>query len=174
MNVRTDTKMPPMGVVEEICTASPVDKFMVWLATHDLSLVDGARFWRVAVLRECLPNPDGEFEFGHPVIVGCYTLDLYCQHRWPEGCTFDERHYHYEPGAGALPDGQFTGRTYAECKRNALARGWKFHRRTGEGDVDVTCPVCAKHGPGTEKVTSPGAGGGLAAAARRFEEGTSR
>lgn len=75
------------------------------------------------------------------MIVGCYSLHLYC--------VYDElpTWYHHEHGDEPVPFGfhayrefpaEFDGRTEAECKRQARKRGWKFR------DGDVLCPRCAK------------------------------
>lgn len=88
------------------------------------------------------------------MITGCYTLHLYCRHRWPDGSNYDARHY----GDPA----EYTGRTYAECKRSAMKQGWRFQRRAGTpGDDDVTCPICARYGAGTELPTDLELGGHL-------------
>lgn len=63
LQVDTDTLMPPFGVAEALLpTLSGADLFRFWLQTH-VDSVDGPRFWRTAVLRECLPDPDGELMF---------------------------------------------------------------------------------------------------------------
>lgn len=59
------------------------------------------------------------------MIVGCYSMDLYCRN--------DFRH------ADGVRPAQFTGRTFAACKRDAIGAGWRFHR-----DGDVTCPRCIR------------------------------
>lgn len=58
------------------------------------------------------------------MIVGCYSLDLYCRN--------ESRHDSVRPA-------QFTGRTFAACKRDAIASGWRFHL-----DGDVSCPRCVR------------------------------
>jgi len=60
--------------------------------------------------------------------VSCYTMDLYCDHQATE-------HEH-----GEFPH-TFTGRTNAECKREAKAAGWKWHANGG-----VSCPKCQSKG----------------------------
>lgn len=67
-------------------------------------------------------------------VIGCYTLDLYCRfaaasHGGDAGTR--EHPFNYFPH-------QFTGETFAECKRAARKRGWTFQR-----DGDATCPICA-------------------------------
>lgn len=62
-------------------------------------------------------------------MIGCYTLDLYCQHREAKGHA---RLYG--------PD-QFTAETGAECRRDARRRGWKLNMQTHE----ATCPKCMNH-----------------------------
>ncbi len=65
------------------------------------------------------------------MIVGCYTMDLYCAN-WhdkdPSTCV--------GVSPGYAP--QFTGQTEAQCKRQARKAGWKFSR------WDAICPACAK------------------------------
>ena len=57
------------------------------------------------------------------MIVGCYSMDLYCDR---EFCKADlGTHWSY------------TGQTEAECRRGARKAGWIFHR-SGR----VTCPEC--------------------------------
>jgi hypothetical protein len=46
--------------------------------------------------------------------VGCYTLDLYCDHKHNVPV---ERQVH-----------QFTGQTKSECVKKAKEYGWKFHK----------------------------------------------
>lgn len=71
------------------------------------------------------------------MIVGCYTLDLYCRYSATsrsvkEGVTlpFDRRHYNNSA--------QTTGRNLREAKREAVEAGWRF------SGGDVTCPECVK------------------------------
>jgi len=54
-----------------------------------------------------------------------YTLDLYCDHINP-------RH-----PFNAFPH-TFVGETFAECARQARAKGWDVHHR----DRTATCPIC--------------------------------
>lgn len=62
LTIETNTPMPPFGVVEAIMpSACGPDEFLFWMQTHTDPL--GAKFWRTAVLRECLPNPDSELAF---------------------------------------------------------------------------------------------------------------
>lgn len=61
------------------------------------------------------------------MIVGCYTMDLYCD-------ASDHKSVATRRGGW-----QYTGETAGECKRKAKADGWKFHR-----DGEVSCPECAK------------------------------
>lgn len=58
--------------------------------------------------------------------AGCYSLDLYCDHK-NEDHSFEE-----------FPH-QFTGRTFDDCAKPARKRGWQFHR-----DGTATCPKCTK------------------------------
>lgn len=60
------------------------------------------------------------------MIVGCYTLDLYCD------VTYRKHPWDYR-----FPH-QFTGETFGECKKQAQRYGWIFHRNS-----TVTCPHCA-------------------------------
>lgn len=64
LQVETDTLMPPFGVAEVLVDATWLaasDPFRFWLQTHTDPV--GPKFWRTAVLRECLPDPDGELMF---------------------------------------------------------------------------------------------------------------
>lgn len=62
LTVETNTLMPPFGVVEAIMpNVCGPDEFLFWMQTHTDPL--GPKFWRTAVLRECLPDPDGELMF---------------------------------------------------------------------------------------------------------------
>lgn len=67
------------------------------------------------------------------MIVGCYSLDLYCA-RGPNNGK------NAAPTCKGLNPGQFTGRTEAECKREARSKGWRFLIVKG----DVVCPWCAR------------------------------
>lgn len=65
------------------------------------------------------------------MIVGCYTMDLYCD-------VPDAR-----AGTDHPPDEfphVFTGQTARRCRRAAMARGWKFLR----DGVRAVCPKCAR------------------------------
>jgi hypothetical protein len=76
------------------------------------------------------------------MIVGCYTIHLYCDTgnakpgMTDDGKPYSERVHGYEQGFG-----EFTGHTEGECKRAArrAARraGWRFGR-----DGRVYCPRC--------------------------------
>lgn len=66
------------------------------------------------------------------MIVGCYTLDLYCD---VEGCTYNLR-------AGQLQPSQYTGVAGTECKRAARKDGWRF--QDADDGQRAICPVCAK------------------------------
>lgn len=57
------------------------------------------------------------------MIVGCYSMDLYCDVKDAFGCR-------------AYP-GQFTGRTESECIRKARKAGWRVVKN---GSPDVACP----------------------------------
>lgn len=70
------------------------------------------------------------------MIVGCYTLDLYCRY-WedqPRGVSafcntnFDWNHKIF----------QYTGRTRAECLREARKDGWLVNLKTRK----CICPEC--------------------------------
>ena len=67
------------------------------------------------------------------MIVGGYTLDLYCDNK-------STQHAHgwidiNDVGRGKFPK-QFTGRTYTGCAAEARRNGWKI-----KGDVAI-CPDC--------------------------------
>jgi hypothetical protein len=62
----TDTAMPPFGVAQLLVgdTVPSTDLFRFWLLSHtDVNMIAGPRFWRTAVLRECLPDVDAALEF---------------------------------------------------------------------------------------------------------------
>lgn len=59
--IETNTQMPPFGVAEALAPVRGTELFLFWLQTHTDPL--GAKFWRTAVMRECLPDPDGELMF---------------------------------------------------------------------------------------------------------------
>lgn len=67
------------------------------------------------------------------MIVGCYTLDLYCKN-YPEPWVKSDRHDYKEHFPTA-----YTGHTLAECKRDARRDGWRFTR-----DGDCICPICTQ------------------------------
>lgn len=54
-----------------------------------------------------------------------YTLHLYCDHSNPRHGYFE---FPYE----------YTGETFAQCARQARAKGWVIHRATRT----ATCPKC--------------------------------
>lgn len=69
------------------------------------------------------------------MIVGCYTLDLYCdvplddwRHRVNTG---------YTRGYGVA---QYTGKTGSGCRVQARYDGWKLDLAAGT----ATCPTCVK------------------------------
>lgn len=68
------------------------------------------------------------------MIVGCYTMDLYCDE---QGCK-NATARHTSDGRGA-PPGQFYGETAGECRRAARRAGWKLSRRDGQGHA--SCPL---------------------------------
>jgi hypothetical protein len=59
------------------------------------------------------------------MIVGCYTLDLYCDKNNPDHDYFEFPH-------------QFTGRSLASCIRQAKSKGWSV------GKEKAICPKCKK------------------------------
>lgn len=76
------------------------------------------------------------------MIVGGYTMHLYCRNAGKSAdgpATFDLRHHE------TILNGEFCGRTFSECRRAAIAAGWRFGR-----DKDVTCPTCVQYGSGTD------------------------
>jgi hypothetical protein len=64
------------------------------------------------------------------MIVGCYTLDLYCDGSH-ETTDFDER----------FPC-QYTGTSFAHCRSRAILDGWKF---SNDGKM-VLCSQCVSKG----------------------------
>jgi len=71
------------------------------------------------------------------MIVGCYSMDLYCANQPSDTCKGG-----YMSGAW-----QFTGQTEAECKREARSKGWRFTKG------DTTCPHCNR---AARSSTAPG------------------
>ena len=68
------------------------------------------------------------------MIVGCYTLDLYCSKK---GCTKPMPH-------------QFTEQTEGECIREARKKGWSVSKAT------QLCPACSGKEPKPEEVPFEG------------------
>ena len=62
------------------------------------------------------------------LVVGGYTLDLYCKYENREHAWSGQH-----PGFGE----SFYGQTYGECAAAARAAGWAIHR-----DRTATCPCC--------------------------------
>lgn len=68
-------------------------------------------------------------------VIGCYTLDLYCDTGGdPYGGTCPQ----HRPGVQRLV--QFTGRTEADCLKQARRRGWTFKA----GATLAICPSCSQ------------------------------
>lgn len=71
------------------------------------------------------------------MIVGCYSLDLYCENfDIAKDQAEDELGHKYND----FPD-QFTGHSRAECVRNARRRGWIVNISGGK----AYCPMCVKN-----------------------------
>lgn len=71
------------------------------------------------------------------MIVGCYSMHLYCDTGNTEaGMPGDDGnttpHDWERPGTA-----EFTGTSEADCKRQAVALGWRFTR-----DRRAICPMC--------------------------------
>jgi hypothetical protein len=67
------------------------------------------------------------------MIVGCYTLDLYCDNlNIPEGAVTDGIHDYKE-----FPK-TFIHEYGSVCRKIARAKGWKFTR-----DGRALCPKCS-------------------------------
>lgn len=72
------------------------------------------------------------------MIVGGYTLDLYCRYgRTSAGSGASDIHHLKTPESA-----QFTGESFADCKKQAKRKGWRFVTR--DGHKDTICPSCAK------------------------------
>lgn len=71
------------------------------------------------------------------MIVGCYSLDLYCD----TGHSKAESMREYQ----LAQRHQYTGHSEGECKRQARKDGWLF-KRNGK----VFCPVCVRDGRSTD------------------------
>lgn len=65
------------------------------------------------------------------MMVGCYTLDLYCDNESTE-------HEHSGTSYDEFPH-QFTGEIASECRAKARRAGWQLNLRTGK----AICPKCA-------------------------------
>jgi hypothetical protein len=61
LTIETNTPMPPFGVAEALAPATGTELLLFWMQTHTDPL--GAKFWRTAVMRECLPDPDSVLTF---------------------------------------------------------------------------------------------------------------
>ena len=64
------------------------------------------------------------------MILGCYTLTLYCD---VPGCK------HNDSCGKWVPD-EFTGESGGECRKAARKAGWQLLLRYG----NATCPECCK------------------------------
>lgn len=71
-------------------------------------------------------------------IVGCYSMDLYCDH--PEHCK-------YSGDVWPFPS-VYSGRSESECLRNAKKDGWKIDKKKdgerGMGSWFCLCPAHTK------------------------------
>lgn len=65
------------------------------------------------------------------MIVGCYSMDLYCENRDNKVCL-DDRYVSVQF--------QATGRTERDCLKDARAFGWKFPIK--DGMRLAFCPKC--------------------------------
>ena len=74
------------------------------------------------------------------MIVGCYSLDLYCDNR---ECKSVSR-FRMEPDV-------YTGRTFAGCSRKAKKDGWKIDSRRRW----CICPACVAAGVKTVRIEEP-------------------
>lgn len=75
------------------------------------------------------------------MIVGCYTLDLYCDSGLNQPWN-TKGHTGYSPGASgafasAYPE-QLTGHSQRDCEQQARACGWKLIKKYGT----AICPTC--------------------------------
>ena len=73
------------------------------------------------------------------MIVGCYTLDLYCE--------VADNHSHGEVGTYGYAD-QFTGPTGPKCREQSRDAGWRLDVRRGL----ALCPKCVAGGMTLTKV----------------------
>jgi hypothetical protein len=75
------------------------------------------------------------------MIVGGYTLHLYCDHPGHNGWSYEGKHYvrtEHNPHGEHLQD-EFAGNNERDARANARAWGWVFQR-----ERRVICPFCAK------------------------------
>lgn len=70
------------------------------------------------------------------MIVGCYTLDLYCDTPDCPNATC-----RYAGGGERAPPAQFTAEFGSVCRERARKRGWTLKR-----DGRAFCPDCTKAG----------------------------
>lgn len=74
------------------------------------------------------------------MIVGCYTLDLYCKNTVTGGA---DKHSCERSPYDAVQPGQWVGKTYKGALRKALNDGWRIDPLDG----DAICPRCASRNP---------------------------
>lgn len=68
LRVITEPRMPAFGValalVDGDVSVEPGELFRFWLLSHaDVNVIIGPAFWRVGVLRKCLPEPGSDLHF---------------------------------------------------------------------------------------------------------------
>lgn len=78
------------------------------------------------------------------MIIGCYTLQLMCDHPEHKGFTSDNgSSYFIKPdGTSEYLYDEFSANTERDCRKQAVLRGWVFKRGRR-----VICPFCAKVAP---------------------------
>lgn len=76
------------------------------------------------------------------MVVGGYTLDLYCdaEDSWMDRTM--QFNHHYAMGFQGFGTDQFTGETQAECRAQAKKKGWLIER----GGMRAMCPICRRAG----------------------------
>ena len=70
------------------------------------------------------------------MIVGCYSLDLYCDLCWEDTATpYAQR--------SAFPH-NFTGKSRAACGKQARVAGWSLRFVSGSKPPRAVCPICKR------------------------------
>lgn len=78
------------------------------------------------------------------MIVGGYSLHLYCDTGSPDGSAVGED-CPYKPALSSLSDeGDIYGASRRDCMAQARKRGWTFPIGSNSGEMRAICPRCSK------------------------------